>query len=159
MTMFPVKAGIVALVSGVMFGIGLCFAGMGQPSTVVGFLDFFGGSWNPSLALLMAAGIPVTAVGYALARRRGTSVFGGSLPTPAKTAVDARLVIGSALFGVGWAIGGRCPGPGFLGLGTATIQAFLFVGAMVAGMYAFTKFEALVLEKRLADETGQPAVR
>ena len=154
-----VKAGAVSLVAGVIFGIGLCFAGMGQPSTVVGFLDFFGGRWDPSLALLMAAGIPVTAIGYALARRRGTPVLGGSLPTLSKTAVDARIVIGSVIFGVGWAIGGRCPGPAVLGLGTATLQAFLFVGAMAAGLYAFTAFEARALKERQVDETGSAAAR
>ena len=105
----------VALVVGSLFGIGLLVSGMVDPSKVLGFLDL-AGEWDPSLALVMAGAVLVGAIAFGLPANRSRTLLGGVMRLPAATAIDRRLVLGSAVFGVGWGLAGYCPGPAFASL-------------------------------------------
>lgn len=133
-------ARLSAFVCGLLFGLGLLLAGMADPGKVLAFLDL-AGHWDPSLALVMAAAIAVAALPLSLARRRGKALLGGTMQLPTRRDLDARLIGGSLLFGVGWGIAGVCPGPAVAVLLTGHWQAALFVAAMLAGMLIFTALE------------------
>lgn len=126
--------------AGLVFGVGLIVSGMANPAKVLGFLDL-GGAWDPSLALVMAGAIAVAAVAFALARKRTMSMLGGAMKLPGSRDIDRRLVIGSALFGMGWGLAGFCPGPGLVALGMGEQKALVFVVAMLAGMGIFELLE------------------
>lgn len=128
-----------ALASGLVFGIGLILAGMTEPLKVKGFLDL-AGAWDPSLALVMAGAIAVGALAFARARRRERSWTGALMEIPTSRTVDARLVTGGVLFGVGWGIAGFCPGPALVALGSGMGAAGIFVAAMLVGMVIHDKF-------------------
>ena len=128
---------LLALLSGVIFGLGLIVAGMANPAKVLAFLDVTG-TWDPSLALVMAGAIAVAAPAFLWARRRERSLLGETLQIPAAGRLDRRLLAGSALFGIGWGIAGICPGPAVALLLTGHWQVLLFVAAMLAGMALFT---------------------
>lgn len=130
------KTGLVAFLSGVVFSVGLAVAGMTQPSKVVGFLDFFG-QWDPSLAFVMVGAIGVNAVVYQVVRRRATPVLVPTFHIPTRTDVNGRLVGGAALFGVGWGLGGYCPGPAITSLAGLSASSALFVVCMLLGMWSF----------------------
>jgi uncharacterized membrane protein YedE/YeeE len=133
---------LFALAAGALFGAGLVFAGMVDPAKVLNFLDI-AGAWDPSLALVMAAAIPVAAAMYALARRRAAPLAGGRFHWPAAVRIDPKLIAGAVLFGLGWGLAGYCPGPALAALGFGAPGALLFVGAMLAGLLA-----TIVLERR-----------
>jgi len=124
---------LTAIISGLVFGLGLLASGMTDPAKVKGFLDV-AGAWNPSLAFVMAGAIAVGLVAFALARRRQTAWSGATIVLPASTAIDAPLVTGGVLFGIGWGIAGFCPGPALVALASGSGAAGLFVIAMLAGM-------------------------
>lgn len=124
---------VIAMLSGLLFGIGLIASGMTDPAKVKGFLDLFG-AWDPSLALVMGGAIAVGLVGFRLAGRRTTSWTGGPIELPKSTVIDLRLLLGGVLFGVGWGIAGYCPGPGIVAASAGSIAAVVFVIAMLAGM-------------------------
>lgn len=126
---------IAALLSGLVFGLGLILSGMGDPAKVQNFLDFFG-QWDPSLALVMGGAIAVGLIAFRWAKRRKTALLGDAMQLPASTAIDRQLLTGSALFGIGWGLAGFCPGPAIMNLSTLTPQVWLFVAAMLAGMWA-----------------------
>lgn len=132
-----------SFLAGLVFGFGLLLSGMTNPAKVLGFLDL-AGPWDPSLMLVMAGAIAVSAGAYALARRRATTWLG--LPTllPAEAPVDRRLTIGSVLFGVGWGFAGICPGPALVLIGTGMPKGLLFVAAMLAGMGVFELLERVL---------------
>ena len=116
---------ISAFGAGFLFGIGLWLSGMANPRKVLDFLDV-AGNWDPSLLLVMAGAVAVTAMFFRpLLAKRPLSLY--------KTAIDAPLIIGAALFGIGWGIGGYCPGPALTALSNLSTEAFVFVAAMVAG--------------------------
>jgi hypothetical protein len=125
-----------AFVAGLVFGLGLIVSGMANPAKVLGFLDL-AGKWDPSLAFVMAGAIAVGLVAFTLARRRTSSALGLPMQLPSARAVDARLIGGSIVFGVGWGLAGFCPGPALVALGAGYAQAAVFVVAMLAGMAAF----------------------
>ena len=127
--------GLLATLAGVFFGLGLGISGMTQPSKVVGFLDV-GGSWDPSLACVMIGAIAVHFFGIRLARGRGAPLFGNGFAWPKSAEVDRPLVVGAAIFGVGWGLGGFCPGPALVGAASGSTGAIAFTGAMVLGMLA-----------------------
>ncbi len=106
---------------------------MTDPAKVKGFLDL-AGAWDPSLALVMGGAIAVGVVGFALARRRRTAWSGEPIALPPSTAIDAPLVAGGVLFGIGWGVAGFCPGPALVALASGSGAALLFVLAMLAGM-------------------------
>jgi uncharacterized membrane protein YedE/YeeE len=122
-------ARLFAFASGLVFAVGLGIAGMTQPRKVLGFLDVFG-AWDPSLALVMAGAIGVFVPALWWARGR----FARRLHLPTRKDIDARLVIGAALFGVGWGLSGYCPGPALVSLCTLTVPALTFGICMLAGM-------------------------
>jgi uncharacterized membrane protein YedE/YeeE len=127
---------VTALLSGLVFGLGLIVSGMANPAKVLGFLDL-AGAWDPSLAFVMAGAIGVGLVAFRIARGRGTSLLGAPMALPTNRAIDRRLVAGSVLFGVGWGIAGFCPGPALVALGFGATKALVFVAAMLAGMFVF----------------------
>jgi hypothetical protein len=131
-----------AFLSGVVFAVGLAVAGMTQPAKVVGFLDFFG-DWDPSLAVVMGSAVAVHLAVYRLVMKRPSPLLGGTFAIPTRRDISPQLVGGSILFGVGWGLGGYCPGPGIVSLSTGGAAALTFVGAMAIGMLAFQALEAL----------------
>jgi uncharacterized membrane protein YedE/YeeE len=127
------KSALSAIGAGLLFGIGLGLSGMTQPAKVIGFLDVFG-AWDPSLAFVMMGAIVVH---FGLARwirRRERPLLDTRFHLPTATRVDLQLVAGSAVFGIGWGLGGFCPGPAIVALGSGALSAFVFVGAMALGM-------------------------
>ena len=130
---------LIALASGLVFGLGLIAGGMTDPAKVKGFLDLFG-AWDPSLALVMGGAIAVGVFGFAAARRRSLSWTGEPMELPTQRAIDGRLVGGGALFGIGWGIAGFCPGPAVVALGGGLGPAAIFVVAMLAGMWLHDRF-------------------
>lgn len=128
------KRGLVAFTAGAIFSAGLCVSEMTQPSKVLAFLDFTG-NWDPSLAFVMIGAIAVAALAFRLAARRPAPIVGDRFHLPERRApIDARLLSGAALFGVGWGLSGLCPGPALTSLGSGQIGSLVFVTAMVAGM-------------------------
>lgn len=124
---------IAAAVSGLLLGLGLMLSGMARPDVVLGFLDPLG-AWNPALGFVMAGAIPVAAVGFFVARRRGCGVCAPTLHFPTSTVIDARLLIGAVLFGVGWGLAGICPAPAVALLPRAPLAALTFLVPMVVGL-------------------------
>lgn len=124
-----------AAVCGLLFGLGLIVSGMAQPAKVLNFLDVFG-RWDPSLAVVMAAALAVSTLGYALARGRERPYCAPQSFWPDRNDIDAPLVVGSGLFGVGWGLAGLCPGPALVDLATLSPKAIGFVAAMAVGMIA-----------------------
>jgi uncharacterized membrane protein YedE/YeeE len=123
-----------AALAGLIFGIGLALSGMLDPARVIGFLDISRGAWDPTLVFVLGGAVSVAALGFALAGRRKAPVFDASFHLPASKAIDARLLGGAALFGVGWGLVGYCPGPAIASLGFAGQSAAIFTLAMVGGM-------------------------
>lgn len=123
----------VGLIVGLLFGVGLIVGGMTDPLKVKAFLDLFG-NWDPSLAFVMGGGIAVGVVGFAFARRRGQTLFGGKIDWPTSTVIDRKLLLGGVLFGIGWGIGGMCPGPAIVAAASGFGPALIFIVAMLAGM-------------------------
>ena len=132
---------LFAFVAGLTFGVGLIVSQMANPAKVLGFLDL-AGPWDPSLALVMCGAIAVAVVGFALAGRRPTTILGTPFALPTTRGIDARLVGGGMLFGVGWGLAGFCPGPALVALGAGRGKAAVFVAAMLAGMVVFEAIEA-----------------
>lgn len=124
---------LVPLASGTVFGAGLTIGGMTDPARVRGFLDLFG-NWDPTLAFVMGGAVLVMAVAWLIQRRMPRPAFAEGFSLPDRSDITARLVGGSALFGIGWGIAGLCPGPGFAALAIAPGSAAIFVAAMLAGM-------------------------
>jgi len=125
----------VAFVCGLLFAVGLAVAGMTQPSKVLGFLDLFGGRWDPSLAFVMVGAIAVYATARALAPRR--PLFAAAYPELRRRGVDRRLVAGSLLFGIGWGLIGFCPGPAIVALGALVPGSLVFGASLLIGLAAF----------------------
>lgn len=130
---------LVQLALGLLFGTGLVVAGMSDPAKVLSFLDLAAiptGGWDPSLALVLAAAVAVTFVGYRLVLRRPRPVLDGGFHLPHKVRIETPVVVGPAIFGVGWGLVGLCPGPAFTALGAGHPEALVFVPAMLLGMVA-----------------------
>jgi uncharacterized protein len=128
------------LVSGLLFGAGLAIGGMTNPRKVINFLDV-GGAWDPSLAFVMIGAIAVHFVAYRWVRGNATPLFADEFVIPKLRRIDASLVAGSAIFGVGWGLGGYCPGPSIVSLGAGSRDALVFVVMMAIGWVLTTKYE------------------
>jgi uncharacterized membrane protein YedE/YeeE len=126
--------------AGVVFALGLGLAGMTDPANVQGFLDFTG-NWKPALAFVMGGAILVHATARAFVMRRQAPVLEPAFSVPGAAPVDARLLVGSGLFGVGWGLSGYCPGPAFASLAAGTVDALTFVAAMLLGMWLYAAVE------------------
>jgi len=124
----------MAFVAGLLFGFGLMLGGMTQPAVVLGFLDV-AGAWNPRLLFVMAGAVAVTAVGYRLVWRRAAPLYDTAFRVPAAAAPDRRLLLGAAIFGIGWGLAGYCPGPALASLGAGVPSVFVFVATMFAGWW------------------------
>ena len=129
----------IAIASGLLFGLGLIAGGMTDPAKVQGFLDLFG-QWDPSLAVVMGGAILVGIAGFAMARRRKLAWSGEAIALPQSRIVDTRLLVGGVLFGIGWGLGGLCPGPAMTALGAGFMPAVWFVVAMLIGMWLHDRF-------------------
>ena len=134
---------------GLIFGIGISISGMANPAKVLNFFDI-AGTWDPSLACVMGGAVTVAFVGYRLVFRRARPVLDTRFHLPEATQLDARLIGGSALFGVGWGIAGFCPGGALPALGTGRIEVFAFVAALIAGILIARALIARTLTTRAA---------
>jgi uncharacterized membrane protein YedE/YeeE len=130
-----------ALASGLLFGAGLVIGGMTDPRKVIGFLDI-GGAWDPSLAFVMLGAVAVHFFAYRWVRGNAAPLFAEQFAIPTLRRIDPRLVAGSALFGIGWGLGGYCPGPGIVSLGAGGRDALVFVVMMMLGMLLVARYEA-----------------
>jgi hypothetical protein len=128
-----VRPHVASFASGALFGAGLLVSGMTKPAKVQGFLDLFG-RWDASLVFVMLGAISVHFVAHRLIVRRGGPLFGDTFHLPTRKDVDRRLVVGAALFGVGWGLAGYCPGPALVSAGGGAVPVLVFVGAMTLGM-------------------------
>lgn len=124
------------MMAGLIFGLGLVLAEMVNPAKVLAFLDV-SGHWDPSLAFVMGAALLVTAVGYRLVWGMSRPVFGAAFVVPETREIDHRLAIGAVLFGIGWGLAGLCPGPAIAALSFGGTPAWVFLGAMSAGVALF----------------------
>lgn len=127
----------IAFAVGFIFAIGLAISGMTQPQKIIGFLNPW--DWDPSLLFVMVGAIGFHILAYPLVRKRGSPLLDTKWHVPTRKDITPQLVLGSILFGIGWGLGGFCPGPGVTSLASGDLRAFLFVGAMIAGMIFFKK--------------------
>jgi uncharacterized protein len=133
---------VVALVAGLIFGLGLAVSQMINPAKVLAFLDVFG-DWDPSLAFVMLGAIPVAALAYWGARFRSAPLCAAVYAEPGQSRIDGRLIGGAVIFGIGWGLVGYCPGPAIASLGLGGPRTLLFVGSMMIGMALFAGLELL----------------
>jgi uncharacterized membrane protein YedE/YeeE len=129
--MMPLQ--FASFVSGLIFGAGLLISGMTQPDKVLGFLDIFG-MWDATLLFVMAGAVAVTAIGFAVARQKDRPIAASRFQWPTRRDIDAQLIGGAALFGIGWGLVGLCPGPALVNLAGLGLPVIVFVAAMALGM-------------------------
>ena len=127
---------LTSLLTGLLFGAGLTVSGMIDPGKVLGFLDL-AGDWDPTLATVMAGAILGAVPGFHLARRRSAPLMGSAFQIPSNRTIDARLLQGAVLFGIGWALAGFCPGPALAALASGRWEVLAFVAAMLVGMVLY----------------------
>lgn len=127
---------LVSLIAGILFGFGLALSQMTDPAKVIGFLDF-SGFWDPTLALVLAGAVLVTLVSFRFILRRARPVFAAQFHLPTRRDIDARLIGGAAIFGVGWGLAGLCPGPGVAAIAQGAWQSLVFVAGLALGMLGF----------------------
>lgn len=132
------KNNLVALSAGIMMGFGLCVSQMVNPAKVIGFLDVFG-DWDPTLAFVMAGALAVTMVSFRGILKCKRPLCADQFSLPVKTKIDARLMAGAALFGVGWGLSGFCPAPAIASLAFGLQKSFVFVCSMLVGMLVYQK--------------------
>lgn len=130
-----------ALAAGLLFGLGLAVSQMVNPEKVLGFLDV-AGNWDPSLALVMGGAVGAAMLAFRFVLKRKQPLFDGEFHLPRLTKVDLRLLVGSAIFGVGWGIGGYCPGPGIAALSAGSVEALVFVAGMTLGSFLYRRLGA-----------------
>jgi len=131
---------LMALIAGLLFGIGLIVSGMADPAKVLGFLDL-AGHWNPSLLFVMGGAVAAGFIGFRLARKRQCSLLGEPMRLPTASEIDRRLILGATVFGAGWGLAGFCPGPALASLLFAGTKPAIFVVAMLGGMAVFELIE------------------
>jgi uncharacterized protein len=152
----PTKQGLVALAAGLLFGVGLAIGGMTEPANVIGFLDVTG-EWRPALMFVMVGAIAVHALVYRWVRGRPSPLLGERFALPTRRDLDARLLGGAALFGIGWGLGGYCPGPGVASLASGSVSALVFVGSMLSAMWVVGALEWSRAERAAAPAREAPA--
>ncbi|TMG76657.1 MAG: YeeE/YedE family protein [Betaproteobacteria bacterium] len=130
-----------ALAAGLLFGLGLAISQMVNPRKVLDFLDV-AGNWDPSLVLVLGGAVGVAMLAFRFVLKRRQPIFDGEFHLPKTTKVDRRLLVGSAIFGVGWGIGGYCPGPGIAALSAASVEALVFVAGLAFGSFLYQRFAA-----------------
>lgn len=138
------KRSLASLALGALFGLGLLLSGMIQPQKVLDFLDFTDpGRWDPSLSLVMGGALLVTLLSYPMILRRSAPLLGPKFHLPMAQKVDWPLISGATLFGIGWGLGGFCPGPAIVGLASGSRSALIFVVAMLLGMALHRSYQGL----------------
>lgn len=130
---------VMALISGILFGIGLTLSQMTNPNKVLNFLDI-AGNWDPSLAFVMLGALSVTLIFFRKILKRHTPLFDNNFYLSSKTDIDKPLIIGAAIFGIGWGISGYCPGPSIAGLGLSNFEAIIMVGSIYVGFIVYQLF-------------------
>ncbi|QEE36036.1 YeeE/YedE family protein [Octadecabacter sp. SW4] len=131
---------------GLVFGVGISISGMANPAKVLNFFDF-AGTWDPSLGFVMGGAVIVTFIGYRLVLKRQTPAMDTKFHLPSNTTIDAKLIGGSTLFGIGWGMSGFCPGGALPALGTGKIEVFIFVAALLAGIFAAKGLGAVMVNR------------
>ncbi|MEJ6479375.1 MAG: YeeE/YedE family protein [Octadecabacter sp.] len=131
---------------GLIFGIGISISGMANPAKVLNFFDF-AGTWDPSLAFVMGGAVIVAFFGYRVVLGRPAPMMEHKFHLPTNTKIDAKLVGGSLVFGIGWGIAGFCPGGALPALGTGRIEVFIFTGALLAGIFAAKGLGAMMVNR------------
>ena len=132
----------LGFLSGLVFGLGLVISGMADPAKVLNFLDL-AGSWDPSLAFVMGGATVTTFIGYRLVWRRAAPVIDTRFDLPTNSRIDRPLILGAALFGIGWGIGGFCPGPAWTALPLMAPGTLVFLPAMLTGLWLGTRIKSL----------------
>lgn len=130
-----IKQNIVSFIVGFIFAIGLAISGMTQPQKIIGFLNPL--NWDSSLLFVMVGAVGVHILTYPFITKRSSPILDTKWHIPTRKDITVRLVIGSAIFGIGWGLGGYCPGPGLASLSTGDMRTLLFVAAMLVGMQTF----------------------
>jgi uncharacterized protein len=138
---------LMAALSGLVFGLGVVISGMGDPAKVLNFFDVIG-TWDPSLGLVMGSALGVTMLGYRLVLRRERPVFAEAFTLPTVRDIDARLIGGSAVFGIGWGLSGFCPGGSIPMLGSFSAPVFVFTAAMLIGIFTARTMQVLAMLRR-----------
>jgi len=152
------KIKVGAFLGGALIGVGLAISGMTQPKKIVGFFDFFG-DYDPSLAFVMGGAILVYAPVYRWAiRTRQKPIWAPAFSLPMRKDIDARLVVGSGIFGVGWGLSGYCPGPAFASVGSGSHEAFTFFAAMLVGVGAYQLYMRIRESRTEGPSDAQAAV-
>ena len=134
---------------GLVFGVGISISGMANPAKVLNFFDV-AGAWDPSLALVMGGALAVTFFGYRFVLKRPAPLLGDGFQLPTRRDLDFPLIGGSALFGVGWGIGGFCPGGALPAIGTGRTEVFIFIAALLAGILMANIIQASMATRALA---------
>ena len=143
------RSKVFAFAAGSLFATGLAVGGMTQPTKVIGFLDVFG-AWDPSLLFVMAGAILTYTPLFWRISRRGVPMFAAQYLIPTKRSVDMRLLLGAAVFGVGWGMAGFCPGPALVSFGSGAGPALIFTAAMLVGMLLHKGFEIMLARAQAA---------
>jgi uncharacterized protein len=149
------KAGMVSFAAGIVFALGLGISGMTQPSKVIGFLDF-AGAWDASLAFVMIGAIGVYFLAFQMTRRMRAPLLAPQFLIPQRTDLDAQLILGAAIFGAGWGLGGFCLGPAITSLASGALPVVVFVAAMASGIYLHARWQNLG-KSRQASLVAAPA--
>lgn len=145
---------MLALVFSFVFGLGIIVSGMGNPAKVLAFFDV-AGTWDPSLAFVMAGALAVTAIGYRIAFARGAPLLATEFNLPTATRVDAQLIAGSAVFGIGWGLTGFCPGAALPMLAIGRLEPLIFTADLVAGLIAARTFRAAAARHTQAEVSAR----
>lgn len=134
-----IKQNAVSFAVGFIFAVGLAVSGMTQPQKIISFLNPW--SWDPSLLFVMLGALGVHLISYPLVKRRPSPLLDTKWHVPTRNDITTRLMLGSALFGIGWGLAGFCPGPALTSLATGDFRVFVFVGTMIIGMLIFKRTE------------------
>lgn len=128
---------LVSLLAGGLFGFGLALSQMTNPEKIINFLDFFGGTWDPTLALVLGGAVLVTLASFRFILRRERPLLAPRFHLPTRHDIDGRLIGGAAIFGVGWGLAGLCPGPGVASIAQGAWRPVIFLMGVIAGMLVF----------------------
>ena len=158
----PVRQLVVAFIVGLLFAVGLALSGMTLPSKVIGFFDFSRGldSWDPSLAFVMGGGMLVYFPAFRIVRKQNAPRFTELFRVPSRSDITPRLVGGAALFGLGWGLGGFCPGPAITSVGALSGKAAIMVVSMFVGMFLFQKVDEMMhraASEKAPEEAAEPS--
>ena len=134
------KKNLTSFIAGGLFGMGLAVSQMINPEKVIGFLDVFG-NWDPSLALVLLAAVVVSSIGFRFVLKQPQSLLGEALHLPMRRDIDRPLILGAAIFGIGWGLAGYCPGPALAATTIGHWEPFVFIAAMLCGSMAHKLFE------------------